>query len=157
MNKLTEEEVSNLDQGNEIDSDEIVKYADHSCLILSLENPFRKIIIAIVAHRYFKNFMLLVILLNSIIFALPDYSQVNPDGDLILQGSLRNTVVDAADPIFVGLFTFECVMKIISFGFYDRKGAYINDPWNILDFVIVVIGYFLRNIFSSNLPIITFF
>jgi len=37
------------------------------------------------------------------------------------------------------VFTFEAAVKIIAFGFaFAGKNSYIREPWNILDFVIVV-------------------
>lgn len=36
------------------------------------------------------------------------------------------------------IFVFECVIKIIAQGFYFGKKTYLKDPWNILDFIIVM-------------------
>ena len=38
------------------------------------------------------------------------------------------------------IFTLECFMKIIAYGFILHPGAYIRSVWNTLDFLIVVIG-----------------
>nr|XP_027218824.1 muscle calcium channel subunit alpha-1-like [Penaeus vannamei] len=38
------------------------------------------------------------------------------------------------------IFTVECFMKIIAYGFALHQGAYIRSVWNFLDFLIVVIG-----------------
>ena len=36
-------------------------------------------------------------------------------------------------------FTFEALVKIIAVGFlFTGKPSYIRDPWNILDFIIVI-------------------
>ena len=43
--------------------------------------------------------------------------------------------------IFLVIFTVECGMKIIAYGFILHSGAYLRNGWNILDFIIVVIGY----------------
>jgi hypothetical protein len=42
---------------------------------------------------------------------------------------------------FIVIFTMECVLKIIVQGFYFCPDAYIKDPWNILDFVVVLVGW----------------
>jgi len=34
----------------------------------------------------------------------------------------------------------ECVIKILAFGFIVHKRSYLRDGWNILDFVVVIIG-----------------
>ena len=43
--------------------------------------------------------------------------------------------------VFLVIFTIECVMKIIAYGFVAHSGAYLRNTWNLLDFTIVVIGY----------------
>ena len=43
--------------------------------------------------------------------------------------------------IFLVIFTAECVMKIIAYGFAMHPGAYLRNGWNMLDFTIVVIGW----------------
>lgn len=42
--------------------------------------------------------------------------------------------------VFLVIFTLEAVMKIIAYGFLFHPGAYLRNGWNILDFLIVVIG-----------------
>ena len=37
-----------------------------------------------------------------------------------------------------GAFTLECIIKVIAFGFIMTQTAYIRDPWNVLDFTIVL-------------------
>ena len=43
--------------------------------------------------------------------------------------------------IFTIIFTSECCMKIIAYGFISHPNAYLRNTWNILDFTIVMIGY----------------
>jgi len=42
--------------------------------------------------------------------------------------------------IFLVIFTSECVMKIIAYGFWQHSTAYLRSAWNLLDFTIVMIG-----------------
>ena len=35
-------------------------------------------------------------------------------------------------------FGIECVSKIIGMGFIIDKGSYLRDPWNWLDFMVVI-------------------
>ncbi|KAK3102999.1 hypothetical protein FSP39_015655 [Pinctada imbricata] len=42
--------------------------------------------------------------------------------------------------IFLVIFTLEAIMKIIAYGFVLHSGAYLRNGWNILDFIIVIIG-----------------
>lgn len=45
------------------------------------------------------------------------------------------------DTVFLVLYTIEMVLKIIGLGFIFNKGSYMRDPWNVLDFIIVVADY----------------
>ncbi|VDP31784.1 unnamed protein product [Soboliphyme baturini] len=40
----------------------------------------------------------------------------------------------------MGIFTIECVLKVIAFGFILHKDSYLRSGWNILDFIVVVSG-----------------
>jgi len=42
--------------------------------------------------------------------------------------------------VFVVIFTGEAIVKIIAYGFVLHPGAYLRNGWNIMDFVIVVVG-----------------
>ena len=42
---------------------------------------------------------------------------------------------------FQGLYTIEMIFKIIGMGFFWNKGSYLRDPFNILDFVIIMSAY----------------
>ena len=39
------------------------------------------------------------------------------------------------------MYTLECIVKIIARGFWCNKLAYIRDPWNWLDFFVIVSAY----------------
>ncbi|KAJ2939410.1 hypothetical protein O0L34_g10841 [Tuta absoluta] len=51
-----------------------------------------------------------------------------------------NWVLEKIEYIFLVIFTGECVMKIIAYGFCMHQGSYLRNGWNLLDFTIVVIG-----------------
>lgn len=40
-------------------------------------------------------------------------------------------------------------LKIVAYGFYFGKNAYLTDSWNIVDLVIIVTGY-LPYVVNSN-------
>ena len=42
--------------------------------------------------------------------------------------------------IFTIIFTTECTMKILAYGFISHPNSYLRNTWNILDFTIVMIG-----------------
>jgi hypothetical protein len=39
-----------------------------------------------------------------------------------------------------GAFLLEASIKILGMGFVIHKNSYLRDPWNALDFLIVLIG-----------------
>ena len=42
--------------------------------------------------------------------------------------------------VFLVIFTLECIIKIIAYGFVLHPYAYLRSGWNMLDFIIVVVG-----------------
>lgn len=42
--------------------------------------------------------------------------------------------------MFACLYSLEMLIKIIARGFAFHKHAYLRDPWNGLDFVVVILG-----------------
>jgi hypothetical protein len=44
------------------------------------------------------------------------------------------------DQLFSTIFILECLIKIIAFGFFNHKKAYLKDSWNWLDFFVVLVS-----------------
>ena len=44
------------------------------------------------------------------------------------------------EPYFMGIFTVEMVTKIVAMGFVLHPDSYLRNPWNIMDFIVVVSG-----------------
>ena len=42
--------------------------------------------------------------------------------------------------MFMGIFTVEMTVKILADGFICHKGSYLRNPWNIMDFIVVISG-----------------
>ncbi len=85
-------------------------------------------------HPYFENFIYHLIALNSVTLALDEPTQKFDGYD--------NMTLDIIVNIISGMFIFEAACKIIVLGFVFGKGTYLRDPWNILDFFIVVVSIF---------------
>ncbi|XP_034188896.2 ca[2+]-channel protein alpha[[1]] subunit D isoform X5 [Osmia lignaria lignaria] len=100
---------------------------------LPLKNPLRKMCIDVVEWKPFEWLILMTIFANCV--ALAVYTPY-PFGD----SNLTNQYLEKIEYIFLVIFTVECVMKIIAYGFVAHPGAYLRNGWNILDFSIVVIG-----------------
>ncbi|XP_024223897.1 muscle calcium channel subunit alpha-1 isoform X6 [Bombus impatiens] len=89
--------------------------------------------IDVIEWKPFEWLILMTIFANCI--ALAVYTPY-PFGD----SNLTNQYLEKIEYIFLVIFTLECVMKIIAYGFVAHPGAYLRNGWNILDFSIVVIG-----------------
>lgn len=107
---------------------------------VKLGHQIRAIAIKIIRNPSFDAVVLLVIATNAAFFAMADYSHVDSSGNLVSRGSIRNSIISASDPYFVGFFVTECVLKLIGLGVM-KEGGYFRDFWNWLDFVVVVTGY----------------
>lgn len=100
---------------------------------MTLKNPFRKLCIDIVEWKPFEWLILITICLNCV--ALGVYSPF-PNGD----SNATNQLLEKIEYVFLVIFTAECFMKIIAYGLLFHPGAYLRSSWNLLDFIIVVIG-----------------
>ncbi|XP_043493155.1 muscle calcium channel subunit alpha-1 isoform X4 [Polistes fuscatus] len=100
---------------------------------LPLKNPLRKLCIGVVEWKPFEWLILMTIFANCI--ALAFYTPY-PFGD----SNQTNQYLEKIEYVFLVIFTAECIMKIIAYGFVAHPGAYLRNGWNVLDFTIVVIG-----------------
>uniref|UniRef100_A0A4W6F591 Voltage-dependent L-type calcium channel subunit alpha n=1 Tax=Lates calcarifer TaxID=8187 RepID=A0A4W6F591_LATCA len=106
-----------------------------SLFLFTLKNPFRKACINIVEWKTFEIIILLTIFANCVALAvfLP-----MPEED----SNNTNSSLESLEYIFLIIFTLECFLKIVAYGFVFHEGAYLRNCWNILDFVIVFMGLF---------------
>ena len=93
---------------------------------------------AIARSKKFENFIIGLILANSIVLAMTDYRKVNAEGLPSSVDSMRNRIVEVTEIPFTVLFTLECILKIIVVGFVAAPNTYLRDSWNQLDFVVVI-------------------
>lgn len=45
------------------------------------------------------------------------------------------------DQLFLIIYTIEMVLKVIAMGFVMRQHSYLRDPANMLDFIVVILGW----------------
>ena len=56
---------------------------------------------------------------------------------------------EVLEKVYLIFFTIEFVLKVISMGFISKPYSYMRDPWNFIDFLVVVSGWvvmFLPNV-----------
>lgn len=81
----------------------------------------------IIKHKVFENFVLCLIIFNTITLIMIDPTS-----------NTQSTFQTTTDSFFLIAYTTEMALKIVALGFIFNKGAYLRDYWNILDFTIVV-------------------
>ncbi|CAJ0587570.1 unnamed protein product, partial [Mesorhabditis spiculigera] len=111
----------------------VVERPDRALLCLSLQNRLRKACITMVEWKPFEWLILLMICANCIALAI---GQPYPAQD----SDAKNAQLERVENVFIVVFTIECILKVIAYGFLFHPGAYLRNAWNILDFIIVVIG-----------------
>lgn len=127
-------------------------YSKNSLFIFGQDNPLRVRVVKIVAHPWFDRFILFLILVNSAVLALTDWSVIDEDpasstvGEPSQVGSWRNKLLYRSEPVFTAFFTIEFVLKVIAQGFCLQQGSYLRNAWNVLDFIVVVTALL------SNIP-----
>lgn len=107
---------------------------ESSCLIFHKNSTLRILITTFISKEAWENFIMFLILGNSLIFALD-----NPLSD---QNSLQSQVLDNIDYVLTSIFSLEMALKVISLGFLfnceKNKKAYIRNSWNQLDCFVVI-------------------
>uniref|UniRef100_A0A4W5QEB5 Voltage-dependent L-type calcium channel subunit alpha n=1 Tax=Hucho hucho TaxID=62062 RepID=A0A4W5QEB5_9TELE len=118
---------------------------------LTLNNPIRRACISLVEWKPFDIFILLSIFANCVALAVyipfPEDDSNSTNHDLV--SSLFNST-ETVEYAFLIIFTIETFLKIIAYGLVMHQNSYVRNGWNMLDFVIVIVG-----LFSVVLEVIT--
>uniref|UniRef100_A0A8C8CUJ8 Voltage-dependent L-type calcium channel subunit alpha n=1 Tax=Oncorhynchus tshawytscha TaxID=74940 RepID=A0A8C8CUJ8_ONCTS len=114
--------------------------APRALCCLTLSNPIRMAALALVEWKYpsmipFDIFILLAIFANCVALGV---SKPFPEED----SNSTNHNLEQVEYIFLVIFTIETFTKILAYGLVMHPSAYIRSGWNLLDFVIVVVGLF---------------
>ncbi|XP_068683417.1 sodium channel protein 1 brain-like [Montipora foliosa] len=85
-------------------------------------HPIRLWATSVVTNQYFELLVITVILINCVFLALKEPPE-------------------ETEYVFTSIYTVEMILKIISRGFILHSYSYLRDPWNWLDFFVVLLGY----------------
>ncbi|XP_066483214.1 sodium channel protein type 4 subunit alpha isoform X2 [Tiliqua scincoides] len=88
-------------------------------------NPVRNVAIKVLIHSLFSMFIMITILTNCVFMAMsnpPPWSK-------------------NVEYTFTGIYTFESLIKILARGFCMDNFTFLRDPWNWLDFSVIVMAY----------------
>ncbi|KAJ7992171.1 hypothetical protein DPEC_G00275760 [Dallia pectoralis] len=78
------------------------------------------------AGTLFSMFIKLTILVNCWFMTQTDYSEISK----------------IAEYVFIGIYTFEAVVKVLSRGFCFGRFTFLRDPWNWLDVMVIILAFF---------------
>lgn len=102
----------------------------------SEDSALRQFCIAMIINPHFANVIMLSIFINCAFM-----TSENPP----------LWVDEYLEYLFLSVYTFEAIVKIIARGFWSNKLAYIRDPWNWLDFFVIVTAYITESLKVFNL------
>ncbi|XP_053710646.1 sodium channel, voltage-gated, type I like, alpha b isoform X4 [Synchiropus splendidus] len=102
--------------------------------ILSPFNPLRRVAIRVLVHSMFSMLIMFTILTNCafMTFSNPPEWAKN------------------VEYTFTGIYTFESLIKILARGFCVGKFTFLRDPWNWLDFSVILMAYITEFVNLGN-------
>ncbi|XP_074549972.1 sodium channel protein type 5 subunit alpha-like [Halichoeres trimaculatus] len=104
----------------------IFRFSATSALyIFSPFHPIRRIAIKILVHSLFSLFIMCTILTNCCFMAMSEPAYW----------------AKYLEYTFTGIYTFESLIKILARGFCVGPFTFLRDPWNWLDFSVIVMAY----------------
>ncbi|KPP70344.1 hypothetical protein Z043_110833, partial [Scleropages formosus] len=112
-----------------------VQRAPRALFCLRLNNPIRRAALSIVEWKPFDVFILLAIFANCVALGV---SKPFPEDD----SNATNHDLEQVEYVFLIIFTVETFLKILAYGLVMHPSSYIRNGWNLLDFVIVIVGLF---------------
>eukprot|EP00941_MAST-03F_sp_MAST-3F-sp1_P005593 g5593.t1 len=123
-------------------NDPLLVLNSNALFCLPVSSPFRRKVAQFTLNPWFDRVILVLILISSILLGVE-----NPLWDP--NGSAMKTI-GHIDIFMTMAFNFEMICKVITLGFAFHERAYIRDPWNVLDFVIVCVSNIV--LAASDIP-----
>ncbi|XP_041432758.1 sodium channel protein type 4 subunit alpha [Xenopus laevis] len=99
--------------------------ATKALYLLDPFNPFRRGAIKVLIHSLFSLFIMFTILTNCVFMTMSDPPPWSKN----------------VEYTFTGIYTFESLIKIFARGFCIDSFTFLRDPWNWLDFCVIVMAY----------------
>ncbi|XP_074201324.1 sodium channel protein type 5 subunit alpha isoform X7 [Camelus bactrianus] len=109
--------------------------ATNALYVLSPFHPIRRVAVKILVHSFFNMLIMCTILTNCVFMAQHD----PPPWTKYVEYT------------FTAIYTFESLVKILARGFCLHAFTFLRDPWNWLDFSVIIMAYVSENIKLGNL------
>lgn len=107
---------------------------EFSCYIFDNNHFLRVLCKKIEKSFFFQYATLIIICVHCIFLGLYDYIDRN-------DSNFFNDFINFAEPFFISFYSFEMVIKVISKCFIYGQKAYLKNPFNCVDFLVVVMGW----------------
>ncbi|XP_075415536.1 sodium channel protein type 4 subunit alpha [Tenrec ecaudatus] len=105
---------------------------------LYLLSPFsivRRVAIKVLIHALFSMFIMITILTNCVFMTMSDPPPWSKD----------------VEYTFTGIYTFESLIKMLARGFCIDDFTFLRDPWNWLDFSVIMMAYLTEFVDLGNI------
>ncbi|XP_074201320.1 sodium channel protein type 5 subunit alpha isoform X3 [Camelus bactrianus] len=99
--------------------------ATNALYVLSPFHPIRRVAVKILVHSFFNMLIMCTILTNCVFMAQHD----PPPWTKYVEYT------------FTAIYTFESLVKILARGFCLHAFTFLRDPWNWLDFSVIIMAY----------------
>ena len=109
------------------------EYGSTSLFVLNVADFPRSLAIRVVESPVFDPLILLTILANCTTMAWE--SPLDPPG------TSKAAFIDVCEWVYLWIFTFELLTKVVAYGFLMHDGAYLRDAWCQLDFIVVTLAW----------------
>ncbi|XP_042744374.1 sodium channel protein type 1 subunit alpha-like [Lagopus leucura] len=103
--------------------------------ILGPFNPIRKAAIKILIHSLFVGFITLTVILNCASMAIDTLA----------------SEFNGSEHLFTAIYTGEILIKVLARGLVWNEFTFLRDPWNVLDFAVLVVTYISICTTSGNI------
>ena len=130
---------------SQVSTEKELKYAPDSLWLFSSDNKFRLKIQYILSLKIYSISIHTIIIINSVFLIFETIKSLD-------------SISTYSNIIFTVIFLIEFFMKVIAYGFILEDNTYLRDPWNWLDFIVVITGVlsFLPSISANLLALRTF-
>ena len=118
-------------------------HCEESLWLFNKHDFFRRCCFVMVSSRAFRNFILLVIIGNSVKLAVDTY--------------IYGQWSDIFDYCLGSILVVEAFSKMVAFGFVTEPNTYLRDYWNVLDFLITIGSVVDMSLTNYNLHYIKVF
>ncbi|XP_076588349.1 sodium channel protein type 4 subunit alpha B-like [Chaetodon auriga] len=112
--------------------------AEPACCLLSVSSPLRTAAIKILNHSFFSLFIVVTILINCVFMTMHD----------------PPAWIKTAEYVFIAVYTFETIIKVMGKGFCVGHFTFLRDPWNWLDVVVISTAYLAEFVHFGKLSVL---